>query len=211
MKWFIFKQMLWAGMLMAGVLSSLAQTRHDEKLEKYKTIWNSLVPSYNKLQYAGSMGLLSFGVGWDYGKKNQWETDLFIGYLPKFDGKEGHVTFTLKENYIPWKKTFGKERWLAEPLTVSLYINKILGDEFWDKEPDRYPDRYYGVAPNLRFNLAFGQRINYKIKPVGLSNQIGLFYEFATNDLYVISYFTNKYLSLTDIFSLSVGIKFQFM
>ena len=142
MKWFIFRQMLWAGMLMAGVLSSLAQTRHDEKLEKYKTIWNSLIPSYNKLQYAGSMGLLSFGVGWDYGKKNQWETDLFIGYLPKFDGKEGHVTFTLKENYIPWKKTFGKERWLAEPLTVSLYINKILGDEFWDKEPDRYPERY---------------------------------------------------------------------
>ena len=94
---------------------------------------------------------------------------------------------------------------------MSLYINKILGDEFWDKEPDRYPERYNGVATNLRFNLAFGQRINYKIKPVGLSNQIGFFYEFVTNDLYVISYFTNKYLSLTDIFSLSVGIKFQFM
>lgn len=141
-------------MLMAGVLSSLAQTRHDEKLEKYKTIWNSLVPSYNKLQYAGSMGLLSFGVGWDYGKKNQWETDLFIGYLPKFDGKEGHVTFTLKENYIPWKKTFGKERWLAEPLTVSLYINKILGDEFWDKEPDRYPDAMDSIVPMAYGNLA---------------------------------------------------------
>ena len=211
MKWYIFKRLFLAGILVSGVFCSRAQTRHDEKLEKYKTIWSSLIPSYNKLQYAGSMGLLSFGIGWDYGKKNQWETDLFIGYLPKFDGKEGHVIFTLKENYIPWKKPLGKERWLLEPFTVSLYINKILGDEFWDKEPDRYPDHYYGVATNLRFNLAFGQRINFKIKPVGLSNQIGFFYEFTTNDLYVISYFTNKYLGLTDIFSLSFGVKFQFM
>ena len=211
MKWYIFKRLFLAGILVSGVFCSRAQTRHDEKLEKYKTIWSSLIPSYNKLQYAGSMGLLSFGIGWDYGKKNQWETDLFIGYLPKFDGKEGHVIFTLKENYIPWKKPLGKERWLLEPFTVSLYINKIRGDEFWDKEPDRYPDHYYGVATNLRFNLAFGQRINFKIKPVGLSNQIGFFYEFTTNDLYVISYFTNKYLGLTDIFSLSFGVKFQFM
>ena len=211
MKWYIFKRLFLAGILVSGVFCSRAQTRHDEKLEKYKTIWSSLIPSYNKLQYAGSMGLLSFGIGWDYGKKNQWETDLFIGYLPKFDGKEGHVIFTLKENYIPWKKPLGKERWLLEPFTVSLYINKILGDEFLDKEPDRYPDHYYGVATNLRFNLAFGQRINFKIKPVGLSNQIGFFYEFTTNDLYVISYFTNKYLGLTDIFSLSFGVKFQFM
>lgn len=211
MKWYIFKKAGVIGVLLLCFAGTQAQTRHDEKLEKYKSFWAKLIPSHHKLQYAGSMGLMSFGIGWDYGKKNQWETDFFVGYLPKFDGKEGHVTLTLKENYIPWKIDFGKKRWMLEPFTVSLYINKILGDEFWTKEPPRYPDRYYGVATNLRFNLAFGQRVNFKVKPIGLSNQVGVFYEVNTNDLYVISYFTNKYLSLTDIFSLSIGIKFQFM
>lgn len=200
-----------AGILAGILLPAAAQTRHDEKLERYRSFWAKLIPSHHKLQFAGSMGVLSLGVGWDYGKKNQWETDLFVGYLPKFEGKKGHVTLTLKENYIPWRMELGKKRLVLEPFTVSLYINKILGEEFWSKEPDRYPDRYYGIATNLRFNLAFGQRINFKIKPIALSNQIGLFYEVNTNDLYVISYFTNKYLTLTDIFSLSLGIKFQFM
>lgn len=194
-----------------GTMSAPAQTRHDRLQKKYISNWARLIPSYNKLQFAGSMGLLSAGVGWDYGKKNQWETDFFLGYLPRFDGKEGHMTLTLKENYIPWKLPIGRSRWIGEPFTVSLYFNKIFGADFWSKEPDKYPEKYYNVATNLRFNLAIGQRINFKLKPVGLSDQIALFYELGTNDLYVISYFTNKYLRFTDIFSLSLGLKFQFL
>lgn len=194
-----------------GVTGISGQTRHDEKVEKYRSLWSRLIPTHHKLQFAGSMGLISAGVGWDYGKKNQWETDLLLGYLPRFHGDEGHVTITLKENYIPWRMKIRHSRWMLEPFTVSLYINKIFGEEFWTKEPARYPDRYYNVATNLRFNIAFGQRINFKVKPVGLSNQVGFFYEINTNDLYLVSLFTNKYLQLQDIFSLSLGIKFQFM
>lgn len=211
MKWCIFKWVA-AVCLAAGIgTTAVCQTKHENKVEKYKSGWAKLVPRYNKLQFAGSMGVLSFGIGWDYGKKKRWETDLFLGYLPKFDGKEGHMTITLKQNYIPWKVNIRKSRWMFEPLTVSLYLNKIFGDEFWAKEPDKYPDKYYNVATNLRFNLSFGQRINFQVKPIGLSDRISLFYEVGTNDLYIISFFTNKYLSLADIFNLSLGIKFQFL
>ena len=55
------------------------ENRHARKLEKYKKGWESLIPRYEKIQYAGSMGLISLGVGWDYGRKKQWETDLFLG------------------------------------------------------------------------------------------------------------------------------------
>lgn len=44
--------------------------RHQRKLEQYKSGWNRLIPKYQNVQYAGSMGLLSLGVGWDYGEKN---------------------------------------------------------------------------------------------------------------------------------------------
>lgn len=187
------------------------EQRHDRNLQRYKQGWSKLIPQYQKIQYAGSMGLISFGVGWDYGKNEQWETDLFLGYLPRFDGKHGHATITLKENYIPWKLKIGSGKWMAEPFTVSLYMNKIFGDEFWSREPDKYPDGYYGLATNLRFNLAFGQRISMRVKPIGLSDNLTFFYEFGTNDLYIISYATNKYLRFTDIFNLSLGIKLKFL
>lgn len=185
--------------------------KHERKLQLYKKGWERLIPRYQKIQYAGSMGLVSIGVGWDYGKCKQWETDLFLGYLPRFDGHSGHATITLKENYIPWKINIKSERWKFEPFSASLYINKIFGDEFWSREPDKYPDGYYGLATNLRFNVAFGQRLHFKVKPIGLSEYLTLYYEFGTNDLYLISYFSNKYLRFTDIFNLSLGIKFQFL
>lgn len=224
-KWFIFKRMRVSVMILSMLLATgsyfqaLAgqeandklENRHARKLEKYKKGWESLIPRYEKIQYAGSMGLISLGVGWDYGRKKQWETDLFLGYLPRFDGDHGHLTITLKENYVPWKINIRKSKWMAEPFTVSLYMNKIFGREFWSREPDKYPDGYYGLATNLRFNLAFGQRLNFKVRPIGLSERLTLFYEFGTNDLYIISYFCNKYLRITDIFNLSLGIKFQFL
>lgn len=188
-----------------------ASMRYEKKVERYKRGWARLIPQYEKLQYAGSMGLISAGFGWDYGRKEQWETDVFLGYLPRFSGNKGHVTLTLKENYIPWKLDIKKGEWMVEPFTASIYINKIFGDEFWGREPDKYPDGYYNLATNLRFNLAFGQRISWKWKPVGLSNRITFFYEFGTNDLYLISYVTNKYLHFSDIFNLSLGIKLQFL
>lgn len=217
MKWCIINRSVLRGLVLMlplwmGALAGYGQSRHERQLEKYKKGWELLIPRYQKIQYAGDMGLISLGAGWDYGKKKQWETDLFLGYLPRFDGDKGHVTITLKENYIPWKIRIRKtERWAFDPFTVSLYINKIFGDEFWTREPDKYPDGYYGLATNLRFNLAFGQRLHFKVKPIGLSERITVFYEFGTNDLYVISYFCNKYLKFSDIFNLSLGIKFQFL
>ncbi len=193
------------------VVPVYGQSKHEIRIERYKKGWSRLIPHYEKIQYAGSMGLISLGCGWDYGKREQWETDIFLGYLPRFDGDRGHVTITLKENYIPWRINIPESRFRVEPFTVSLYMNKIFGREFWTKEPDKYPDGYYGLATNTRFNLAFGQRVDFKIKPVTLSDRVTFYYEFATNDLYIISYFTNKYLRLTDIFSLSLGLKFQFL
>lgn len=185
--------------------------RHEKKLERYKRNWARLIPQYEKIQFAGSMGVLSLGVGWDYGKKEQWETDVFLGYLPRFDGDKSHITMTLKENYIPWSLNIKQGGWMVEPFTVSIYINKIFGDEFWDRAPDKYPEKYYSFATNLRINLAFGQRISLKWISPSLSNHVTFFYEFGTNDLYLVSYFTNKYLKVPDIFNLSLGLKFKFM
>lgn len=52
-------------------------SRYDRRVHRYRKRWEALIPTHTKIQFAGNMGLLSLGTGWDYGKRNQWETDVF--------------------------------------------------------------------------------------------------------------------------------------
>lgn len=83
-------------------ISNKRSSRYDKRVHRYRKHWESLIPTHTKLQFAGNMGLLSLGTGWDYGKRNQWETDIFFGILPKYDSKRTKITMTLKQNYMPW-------------------------------------------------------------------------------------------------------------
>lgn len=173
--------------------------------------WRNIVPTHAKVQYAGGMGFMSFGAGWDYGRKGQWETDFLIGFLPKRYSDKFHMTFTIKQNYIPWSISCGKS--LAfEPLTCGMYINYISGEEFWIREPDRYPGaRYYGFTSRARPHVFVGERLTYYLRGNGLVRNISLFYEFSANDLDIMAKCGNKSLALSDIIFFSAGIKLQMM
>ena len=75
------------------------------------------------------MGIISLGIGWEYGKRRQWETQLLFGYIPKFSSDDEKFTMTLKENFIPWRRNIGKGWWF-EPLECSLYFNTVFGHDF---------------------------------------------------------------------------------
>lgn len=171
--------------------------------------WERLLPTHVKAQYAGGMGFLSAGYGWDYGRKCRWETDMMIGVLPKAYSDRTHMTFTLKQNYIPWSIRCG-ERFAVEPLSCGIYMNFISGEDFWIREPDRYPgDQYYNFTSRLRFHLYVGQRFTFYLKGDSLLRHITLFYEFSANDLDIVAKCGNRSLGLDEIVYFSVGIKFQ--
>lgn len=143
--------------------------------------WERLLPTHVKAQYAGGMGFLSAGYGWDYGRKCRWETDMMIGVLPKAYSDRTHMTFTLKQNYIPWSIRCG-ERFAVEPLSCGIYMNFISGEDFWIREPDRYPgDQYYNFTSRLRFHLYVGQRFTFYLKGDSLLRHITLFLVFSSN------------------------------
>ncbi len=181
--------------------------RYNRRVQRYQRAWNRIIPTYTKLQYAGGMGLLNFGAGWDYGKKSQWETELFLGFIPKYSSDEAKATFTLKQNYIPWHKPLNRTVHI-DPLTCGLYLNTIFNDEFWTQEPDRYPKGYYGFSTRVRINLAVGQRIRFHIpqKKRRYHKSLSLYYELSTCDLYLISAITN-HLKPSDFLRLSFGLK----
>lgn len=173
--------------------------------------WQQIIPTHVKTQYAGGMGLASIGAGWDYGKKCRWETDVMVGFLPKHYSEDFALTFALKQNYIPWSIRC-HERFSIEPLTASLYVTLLSGDNYWMSEPDRYGGPYYRFSTRMRINMGFGQRATYHLKNHGgLLRSITFYYEFHACDLDIIAKFTNKELKMEDIAYFSFGLKFHLM
>ena len=187
--------------------------KYERRISRYRSAWQSLIPTQFILQNAGNMGLLSLGIGWNYGRRKQWETHLLVGRMPKYKSTRGKMTMTLKETFIPWRCDIGRG-WDVEPLTTGLYINTVFGHEFWKSQPNRYPDKYYEfMSTKFRLNVFLGERIT-KTVPNNrrkFIKSITGFYELSTCDLYIRSMIQDSSVHLNDIVGLSLGIKLQFM
>ena len=225
-RWLSFSCRGWAIGLLAGLLlvacpvaagqetdeEAVNRARaYETRLDRYRSGWDRLVPHYFVGQFAGNMGLLSCGVGWDYGRNRRWETEALLGILPAYSSGKTKVTFTLKENFTPWAIPLRKGPFWVEPLSCGLYLNTIFSDRFWRKQPDRYPDGYYEFSTRMRLHAFVGQRLTLVIpeeRRFFLRN-ITLFYEISTCDMLLISAFTNSYLRPRDYLSLSFGLKLQ--
>ena len=212
MKWYDIKKIHYIfSFFLLIPFNADAQSKYERHVERYQSAWQKLIPKYTKLQFAGSMGLLSAGIGWDYGKQHQWETDVMLGFVPHYSSKS-KATFTLKQNFMPWKIDLGNN-FSMEPFACGLYINTVLSEDFWVKEPDRYPHGYYNFSTKIRSNIFVGQRFTYNLDTdkAKMARAITLFYEIGTSDLYIISAFGNRYLKPEDYLHLSLGLKLQIL
>lgn len=187
-------------------------SKYDKRIHRFRRNWNRLIPTHNAIQFAGNMGMFSIGTGWDYGKRDQWETDLLFGIIPKHDSHRTKITMTLKQTYIPWSLNLN-DKFSVEPLSCGIYFNTVFGHEFWVNEPSRYPEGYYGFSSKIRTHVFLGQRLTYDIDKERrfFAKSVTLFYELSTYDLILISRVTNKYLRAKDYLSLSFGLKFQWL
>lgn len=104
------------------VLADGKLTRYDRRIMRYRKHWDLLIPTSGIIQTCGNMGIISLGIGWEYGKRRQWETQLLFGYIPKFSSDDEKYTMTLKENFIPWRRNIGKagglNRWSAACISI---------------------------------------------------------------------------------------------
>lgn len=132
----------------------------------------------------------------------------FIRFYPRYSSRHFKMTMTLKQ-VIPWSVYLGKD-FSLEPLTCGLYFNTVFSDDFWTEEPDRYPHGYYGFSNRIRTHIFLGQRIRLMYpKYRKFSKSITAFYEISSCDFYLVSAFTNSYLTHLDYLRLSFGLKFQ--
>ena len=194
--------------------SSLNQIDHkrylDCRLHHGRKGWARLIPTHLKTQYAGAMGFLSLGAGWDYGRKCRWETDLFVGFIPRSKADNFYITTTLKQNYIPWAISLGR-RCVVEPFYTGVYVNTIYGKKFWKSAPIPYPDDYYEFSTKFHLFLFTGQRFSLKtnIHRQGFIKSITFFYELSISDIDLLYTTANRCIDYWDAVGLSFGIKLQ--
>ena len=186
-----------------------ARTRYEKMMTRRMEAWRRLIPDHYKWQFAGSIGVVSLGTGWTYGKKQQWETDLFLGFLPKFESDRHKVVFTVKQSYVPWRLRVKESPWVVQPLSCSFFLSSVLNEKFWTREPDRYPKGYYGFSTRIRANLSLGQRIMFDIPDVSdwLVQEVSLYYELGACDTDLCTFFGDRTIKFKDILSLAIGLK----
>lgn len=171
---------------------------------------NKWIPDFATIQFAGSVGAVSVGAGWEYGKE-QWQTELLLGIIPKQCEHPTMISFTIKQRYIPWKKDIWDKKFFFQPLHCGLFLNTVANQHFWTIGPERYPNGYYGFSTKLRFHVFLGQSLSYKFpEHFKVGKSVLLYYELSTCDLYIISAATNRYLSPKDYLSLALGIRWNF-
>jgi len=183
---------------------------YEYKVNAYNRFWRGLIPNQARFQYAGSVGALNLGLGWHYGGRERriWETDFMLGVIFKNQNPHNYITFTLRQSYIPFRIPVAWH-FHYEPLATGLILNIISGEEFWVREPSKYPNRYYGFPTAVRAHVFVGQRLRWEIPTNKRTyvKAISFCYELSACDLNIASYATNQYLKLRDILSLSLGIK----
>ncbi|MCR5394241.1 MAG: hypothetical protein K6E86_02470 [Bacteroidales bacterium] len=218
------------------MLAESAQTRHEREVARMYRRWLSIIPNLGVFQYAGNIGAGSIGLGWDYGKHERWETLVLVGYVPRHHNQKGDVTFTLRENLVPWSLGLGTRRWAQpvtatytygrerlpwnrrafasfEPAVFTVSLSTIFDDQFWVKEPEKYNGGdYYRFSSKVRLHLGFGSRLSLNVPREHRkhSDRLSIYYELSTYDLAIISAIPSKKITLGDILCLGVGVQLKF-
>ena len=196
----------------------LALSRYESHVQRYRRMWSKAIPGHSVLQVAGSIGAVSVGPGWHYGRgRTRWETELLAGLVPRGASSSAHATFTLRQRVAPWNLPLGSgsKRWgrlSFDPLTAELAFNFIFGERLWNRWPSRYPKSYYGFPQRMRTLAGLGQRLWIDLPERRRRNHkdIGLYYQLSTCDIYLVSALSNSRVRLRDILSLSLGLTFDY-
>ena len=170
---------------------------------------NKALPDHIKLQYAGSIGFLSLGAGYETGNK-KFEFDLYYGYVPESVGGVEIHTLTGKTTFLPFKESDNKSVTI-NPLTLGAYVAYTFGDQYFLFNPEKYPLSYYDYPTALHAGVFLGGRITKNVKKKQLFSRVGLYYELGTTDKEFISYYHNREaLKFTDILNVGIGIRGSF-
>ncbi|QRR00158.1 hypothetical protein [Dyadobacter sandarakinus] len=165
----------------------------------------SILPEYVSTQYAGSVGWMSLGAGYNL-FKHRTRLGVQYGFVPKEKGGRLHIlssSFDFKPYVLHISNKFD-----FNPVDLGVKVSYHFGEQFHIKWPSRYPDGYYWWKSALRLHLSTETALTYKFSNLGTVKSLTPYLELNSADLYMVSYILNlKSLSFGNIIKAGVGLR----
>ena len=161
---------------------------------------HAIIPDHIKLQYAGTIGFLSLGGGYELGKKDKLELDLYFGYVPKSVGGVDIEIITTKLTWKPLSRQYANNT-SVDWLTTGALLSYTMGRNYHLFSRASYSFAYYGYPTAGALAIFAGGAVS--------KNRLGLYYEISINDRELFSFVPNaKSIPFTDILNLGFGAKY---
>jgi hypothetical protein len=180
---------------------------HNAQAQEHNTFLQTIAPHHIQLQYAGNIGMVSAGVGYNVAGDKVHIT-LMDGFTPASVAGSNINVVALKGSYdiilIPLLRT--KELIPYAGLAATF---ETSGNGVYKKLPDRYSDRKYYKMSAFHANVFAGAKLRM---PVGTRQRqrLELYAETGTVDSYLYYYLKNSSMNFTDMFSMALGMSYHF-
>lgn len=165
------------------------------------------VPDYASLQFAGNIGFLSTGVGYEV-YRNIWYLEFLYGYVPASIAESNSIHLATIKNTFP---IFTKE--IGKNLTISpiagLTVTYDIGAKTFTTLPSQFPKGYY-VSNAIHFTAFGGVKLHKDFENTNFFKGIDFYYELGTVESYLWYAITSESVSFGDAFSSSIGINVYF-
>ena len=163
-----------------------------------------LKPDFYVAQYAGSIGYLSAGTGYDI-FKSKGKFSLHFGSVPKSQG--GPLNILAAKLFFEPKVVPVWSNMEINPFDVGIMLSYHFGENFKTNVPNYFSDNnYYWWNTSLRAHLAIESSFTVRLGKGSFVKGFTGYAEINTNDLYLISFIKNTHaLKIQDIIKIGIG------
>jgi len=163
------------------------------------------LPDYTKIQFAGNIGLLSAGIGYQF-FNDAFNTELIYGYVPKAYAHTQIHTITSKNIFPLW--SLHNSNLIFSPY-LGMTLSFETGNNTFVKLPSQYPSGYYSTNA---FHLCMlgGVSAYHSFNRKGVFKGFAFYAEVVAVDSFLWYKLNSNHIRMSQIFSLSLGINFYF-
>lgn len=165
------------------------------------------VPDYVKAQFAGNIGLISVGAGYQLFDKVLY-SELLYGFVPKSASKADNIhLITIKNTFPLYRKKIGENLTITPIAGIATTLD--IGTNSFTTLPSKYPDGYY-FPTAVHFTLYGGALVHKDFNKPKFFKGVDFYLEFGTVETYLWYAITLKEVDLLDVFSADIGVNFYF-
>ena len=162
------------------------------------------MPHYVPIQFAGNIGFLSTGVGYN-STRNNYQLALMYGYVPRSLAHTAIHTITAKNNFPLLYHPLKNNQTIIPYLGLGLTM-EVGGNAFF-KMPSHFPESYYDFPKNVHVMAYGGVRLQRNFSDdIKFLRGAEFFAEAGTVDVYLWYKSMSHRIKFRQIFSLAIGV-----